>query len=138
RRKGWTTRVADGESAREVGYFDPFIAKRALDVLQPDMRAFGFTRQWELSRRLPADSGITLAPHNWGSFLGLYMQLVLARGVDNVLMAEQDPSSSDLFERSAFEFKEGKVRVPDTPGCGLVLREDVFDRQYKAAAWVVS
>ena len=66
------------------------------------------------------------------------MQLVLARGVGNVLIAEQDPSSSDLFDVSAFEFKEGKMRVPESPGCGLVLREDVFDRQYKSAAWVVS
>ena len=51
RRKGWTTQVADGESAREVGHFDQYIAQRALDVLQPDIRALGLTRQWELSRQ---------------------------------------------------------------------------------------
>src|SRR5262249_50696189 len=79
RGKGWKTLVADGESAREVGHFDTFIENRAIDVLQPDIRAFGLTLQWELSRKIPADSGIALAPHNWGSFLGLPMQLVLAR-----------------------------------------------------------
>jgi L-alanine-DL-glutamate epimerase-like enolase superfamily enzyme len=138
RRKGWKTLVADGESAREVNHFDPFIAQKALDVLQPDIRALGLTKQWELSRKLPADSGITLAPHNWGSFLGLYMQAVLARGVSNVLICEQDPSASDLFDVSAFVIKEGKMKVPDAAGCGLVLREDVFDRRYKPAAWTVS
>jgi L-alanine-DL-glutamate epimerase-like enolase superfamily enzyme len=135
RGKGWKTLVADGESAREVGHFDAFIEKRAIEVLQPDIRAFGLTLQWELSRKIPADSGITLAPHNWGSFLGLPMQLVLARGIPNFLMAEEDRSTSDLFDVSAFERKEGKVKVPDVPGCGLVLREDVFKKKYQAGAW---
>jgi D-galactarolactone cycloisomerase len=137
RKKGWKTLVADGESARDVKHFEPFIEKEALDVLQPDIRAFGLTKQWELSRKVPARSGIKLAPHNWGSFLGLYMQLVLARGIPNFLIAEQDTSTSDLFDTSAFVFKDGKVKVPDTPGCGLVLREDVFRRKYRRSAWVV-
>jgi hypothetical protein len=65
------------------------------------------------------------------------MQLVLARGTPNVLIAEQDTAASDLFDTSAFEFKEGKIRVPDTPGCGLILREDVFKRSYLPLAWTV-
>jgi L-alanine-DL-glutamate epimerase-like enolase superfamily enzyme len=136
-KKGWKTRIADGESARDVGHFDDFIKSEALDVLQPDIRAFGLTKQWELSRKIAAKSDLKLAPHNWGSFLGLYMQLVLARGIPNFLMAEQDTSTSDLFDTSAFEFKEGKVRVPDLAGCGLRLREDVFAKKYQKDAWVV-
>jgi L-alanine-DL-glutamate epimerase-like enolase superfamily enzyme len=137
RKRGWRTLVADGESAREVKHFEPFIDREALDVLQPDIRAFGLTLQWELSRRLKGRPGIKLAPHNWGSFLGLHMQLVLARGVPNFLIAEEDRSSSDLFDTSAFTFKAGQVRVPDVPGCGLVLREDVFKKAYAAQVWVV-
>jgi len=66
------------------------------------------------------------------------MQLVLARGIPNFLMAEEDRSTSDLFDTSAFTFKEGKMRVPDSPGCGLVLREEVFRKKYQEGAWVVS
>jgi L-alanine-DL-glutamate epimerase-like enolase superfamily enzyme len=137
KKKGWKTYVADGESAREVKHFDAFIEHEALDVLQPDMRAFGVTLQWELARQLAAKPAIRLAPHNWGSFLGLHMQLVLARGIPNFLMAEQDPSSSDLFDTSAFPFKDGQMRMPDLPGCGLGLREDVFKDKYQKGAWVV-
>ena len=39
-------------------------------------------------------------------------------------MAEQDPANTDLFDASAFELRDGRMRVPDTPGCGLVLRTD--------------
>jgi D-galactarolactone cycloisomerase len=137
RKRGWTTLVADGESAREVKHFEPFIERGALDVLQPDIRAFGLTLQWELSRRLKARPAIKLAPHNWGSHLGLHMQLVLARGIPNFLIAEEDISTSDLFDTSAFTFKDGRARVPDIPGCGLSLREEIFKKHYAAQAWVV-
>jgi D-galactarolactone cycloisomerase len=138
RRKGWKTLAADGESAREVRHFDPFIEREALDVLQPDIRAFGLTLQWELSRKAATRPSIKLAPHNWGSFLGLYMQLVLARGIPNFLIAEEDRSTSDLFDASAFVMKDGRMSVPDSPGCGLILREDVFKKKYQETAWVVS
>ncbi len=81
--KGWRTRVADGESAHEVEYFDPYIRHDALDVLQGDIRAFGLTKLWELSRRAESHPGIRLAPHNWGSNLGVYMMMPLARGIPN-------------------------------------------------------
>ena len=136
--KGRKTLVADGESAREVGHFDPYLKAGALDVLQADIRAFGLTLLWELSRRAAAAGhSALLAPHNWGSFLGVYMMVVLGRGIPNFLMAEQDTSSSDLFDTSAFVKKEGRMKVPDTPGCGLVLREDVFEARYRKEAWTV-
>ncbi len=144
--KGWKTLLADGESAGDVSHFDAFLAREALDVYQPDIRAFGLTLQWAMSRRLLSREMLSsrtiapfkLAPHNWGSHLGLHMQLVLARGIPNFLIAEQDTAASDLFDTSAFVFKNGKMHVPDLPGCGLVLREDVFKQKYQKDAWRVS
>jgi hypothetical protein len=63
--------------------------------------------------------------------------LVLSRGIPNFLIAEQDPSISDPFDTSAFEFKERKVLVPDVPGCGLVLRVEMFKAKYQKTAWTV-
>ncbi len=138
RAKGWKTLLADGENAREIALFDPYIERAAFDVYQPDIRTFGLTLQWELSRRLSRKRpDLTLAPHNWGSHLGLHMQLVLARGIPNFLIAEEDRSVSDLFDTSAFTFKEGKMRAPDLPGCGLVLREQVFRDRYEGNSWTV-
>jgi D-galactarolactone cycloisomerase len=137
REKGWKTRVADGESAREVKHFDPYIEADALDVLQPDVRAFGLTLQWEQSRRIAKKPGLELAPHNWGSHLGLYMELILGRGLANFLLAEDDRSTSDLFDPSGWEFREGTVKVPDVPGCGLVVREEVYRKKYLPGAWGV-
>jgi L-alanine-DL-glutamate epimerase-like enolase superfamily enzyme len=138
KKKGWSTLVADGESADDLDDFEGLIDHHALDVLRPDIHTFGLSRQCALARKLSLKSGIKLAPHNEGSFLGFYAQLMLGRAIPNLFKAEQDPCSSDLFDTSRFEFKEGKVRVPWFPGCALSLREDVFKRDYQQDAWSVA
>lgn len=136
--RGRKTLIADGESADDIDDLAGLIDHEALDVFQPDIRTFGLTRQCALARKMSLHPGLKLAPHNWGSFLGLYMQLTLARGIPNFLIAEQDPSTSDLFDTSAFEFRNGKIRVPDViPGCGITIREDVYRKKYAATAWSV-
>lgn len=136
--RGRKTLIADGESADDIDDLVGLIDHEALDVFQPDIRRFGLTRQCALARKMALHPRLKLAPHNWGSFLGLYMQLTLARGVPNFLMAEQDPSTSDLFDTSAFEFRNGKIRVPDViPGCAITIRQDVYEKKYAANAWSV-
>ena len=62
------------------------------------------------------------------------MELLLGRALPNFLMAEIDWSRCDLFDSSAFQWADGKVTVPDTPGCGLVLNEDLFQSKYAEKA----
>jgi D-galactarolactone cycloisomerase len=137
RERGWKTLVADGESARKVSHFDPFIEANAIDVLQGDIRTLGFTRQLTLSRKI-STKNMLLAPHNWGSYIALHMQAVLARGIPNFCIAEQDPTETDLFAGAElFKLEDGLVSVPDTPGCGLELRVEEARKRFKPD-WQVS
>ena len=136
RYRGWKTLVADGESAREPAHFAPYLEAKALDVLQGDIHVFGLGRLTELAR-LAKPAGATLAPHNWGSFTGLYLQLVLARGIPNFLIAEQDPAATEVFDVSAWELREGKMRVPDLPGLGMGFRPEA-DPANVEMLWEVS
>lgn len=136
-KKGYKTLVAGGASARDLTDYNALIAHKAIDVYQPDIRVFGMTRACALARRLSLEPSLRLAPRGWGSFLGLTMQLVIARAVPNFLIAEQDPCVSDLFDASAFKLAEGKIRAPDVPGCGLTLVEDMFQAKYAKDAWSV-
>jgi L-alanine-DL-glutamate epimerase-like enolase superfamily enzyme len=138
KKRGFSALVADGESARDLDDFDVLIAHEALDVFQPDIRVFGLTRMCVLARKLAVRPRLKLAAHNWGSFLGLYMQAIVGRSVPNFLVAEHDPCTSDLFDASSYTFKDGRLRPPETPGCGLTLREDVYKARYAADAWTVS
>ncbi len=112
REKGLKTLVADGESARDLDDLVNFIDESAIDVFQPDVRAFGMSRQAAIARRIAIKPNLKLAPHNWGSFLGLYMQLTLARGLSNILIAEQDISTSDLFDAPKRPSRSWRCRRP--------------------------
>ncbi len=125
---GRQTLLADGESVGDAAQYRPYIQAKALDVLQANVLGFGLQRLRELSRAT-APAGISLAPNNWGSFFGFYLELILGRGIPNLLLAEQDPCASDAVDVSGFEFKEGRARVPDTPGCGWAVRMEVLQRR---------
>src|SRR4029078_1259002 len=74
REHGWQTLLADGETQSELSAFKPFIENRAIDILQGDMNHFGVEGIiTEAETAQPA--GIRIAPHNWGSLIGFYMQL---------------------------------------------------------------
>jgi len=128
RGRGQHTLLADGESVGDPARYRPYIRSKALDVLQGNVLGFGLQRLRELSR-LTAPAGISLAPNNWESFFGFYLEAILGRAVPNLLMAEQDPCSSDAVDVSGFELKDGHVRAPDTPGCGWTVRMDVLARK---------
>jgi L-alanine-DL-glutamate epimerase-like enolase superfamily enzyme len=126
RDRGWTTMIADGESIYHSRAYRPFIAARALDILQSNIHAFGLQKMAALSRAA-APSGISLAPNNFGSFLGFYLEVVLGRGIPNLVLAEEDPSENEIMDVEGFEFRDGHRRAPDLPGCGWRVREGALD-----------
>jgi L-alanine-DL-glutamate epimerase-like enolase superfamily enzyme len=138
RHQGQGTLLADGESASAVEHFDPYLKALAFDVVQPDIRAFGLTLQWEQARRIETEApGVKLAPHNWGSILGLPMQLMLGRALGSFLMAEIDTATSDLFDLEPYRVRDGAVAVGSEPGNGLVVRDDVLRSKYLPSGWRV-
>jgi len=122
---GWSTRLADGETQSELDPFKPFINARAIEILQGDMRRFGFEgilteAAWAKEQKL------LVAPHNWGSLVGYYMQLHVGRAITNFYRAEHDPLSSAVLIAEGFERSEGTSTVPAAAGFGLAIDEKAF------------
>ena len=129
-RHGWKTLVADGETQRNLDAYKPFIAARAIDILQGDMNRFGFEGiLTEAAWAKPA--GVLVAPHNWGSLVGYYMQLHVGRAITNFYRAENDPLSNRVLIADGYELREGTSSVPDTPGFGLKIDEPEFSTAAK-------
>jgi L-rhamnonate dehydratase len=125
RERGWKTLVADGETQSKLEAFKPFIESRSIDVLQGDMNHFGF--EGILTKAAWAEpAGIQVAPHNWGSLIGFYMQLHVGRAIPNLYMAEHDPLSADLLIADGYKIKDGICSVPTTPGFGMAIDENKF------------
>lgn len=127
---GWKTLVADGESQRDPEAFRPFVEAGVIDVMQGDMKHFGFEKILE-EAALGAARGVLVAPHNWGSLLGYYMQLQVGRAVKNFYMAEHDPLQTDVLIADGYSRAGGLATVPDVPGLGLSLDEEKFASEAK-------
>ncbi len=135
---GLETLIADGESVREVEAFDPYLQPRRLvDVLQMDIRRGGFVAVREMARRARA-AGAVCVPHNWGSQIGLLMGLHAAKAVENVTFAEDDRSTCDALIAEGYAFANGRYGVPDAPGLGIRVNEEVYRQKYRDQEIVVA
>lgn len=126
----WKTLVADGESGREVEFYRPFINARAIDVCQADMRQFGIDGIMTIAG-LCKEKGILVAPHNWGSLIGYYMQLHIGRAISNFYRAEHDPVTTDVIIAEGYTMKDGCATVPASPGFGFAINENKFASDVK-------
>ena len=132
REHGWQTLVADGETQGELEVFKPFIEAQAIEVYQADMNRFGF--EGILTEAAWAEEQeLLVAPHNWGSLVGFYMQLQVGRAIPNFYRAEHDPLTTPVLIADGYSVKDGEATLPDTPGCGLRLDEERFARDVEPA-----
>jgi len=125
RQHRWKTLVADGETQKKLDAYKPFIKARAIDIFQGDMNRFGFEGiLTEAAWCKP--QGLKVAPHNWGSLVGYYMQLHVGRAITNFYRAEHDPLSNTVLIAEGYKILDGRSSVPDAPGFGLKIDEDKF------------
>ncbi len=123
--QGSKTLIADGETQQNLDAYKPFIDARAIDIFQGDMNRFGMEGiMTEAAWCKP--QGLTVAPHNWGSLVGFYMQLHIGRAITNLYRAEHDPLSTDVLIADGYRIQDGHCRVPDSPGFGLKINDDRF------------
>ncbi len=129
--EGIETLIAEGESMRKVDDIKPFLEPgRLVDVTQMDIRRGGFLANLE-SARLAAKAGARTVPHNWGSQVGLWMGLHLAKAVKSVIAAEDDRSTMDAIVAKGYPFKNGMYSVSNKPGLGIEVNEEIYAEKYE-------
>jgi L-alanine-DL-glutamate epimerase-like enolase superfamily enzyme len=117
--------IADGETQSEIDPLVPLMEANAVDVYQLDMRLMGcegILREAAACRPY----GGRVAPHNWGSLIGFYMQLHTALAVPNFFRAEHDPLTTPTLRADGYRIEDGQATVPDSPGFGLALDMERF------------
>ncbi|HET6883643.1 MAG TPA: enolase C-terminal domain-like protein [Pirellulales bacterium] len=128
RDRGWGTLVADGETQHELAAYQPFAEAGAIDVFQGDMNHFGI--DGILAEAVMAKPhGGRIAPHNWGSLVGFFMESHVGRAVTNFYRAEHDPLASNVLVADSYQNDEGMVSVSDAPGFGLSIDDTTFARE---------
>jgi L-alanine-DL-glutamate epimerase-like enolase superfamily enzyme len=128
--------ISDGE-----GRADPHLLEWAkegvVDVIQYDIMSHGFTR-WLATGNLLDEWGVRSAPHHYGTHYGNYVAAHLAGAVRGLTFVEWDEATTPGLDTSGYSISEGSVLVPDTPGFGLGLDEEIFQRAVRETGFAFS
>jgi D-galactarolactone cycloisomerase len=136
---GTTTLIAAGEIEYTLSGFWPWITRRAVDILQPDVcAAGGFTAIKQIVAAAQA-ANLLVNPHIFGTGIGLAASLhaaavvppcPLSRGAYEPL-AEFDQSPHpfrDAVVHEPLTMQEGRLSIPTGPGLGIEVDRVALDR----------
>ncbi|MCY3796979.1 MAG: mandelate racemase [Chloroflexi bacterium] len=123
-REGLSVLIADGEGGAPPELMD-WARAGLVDVIQYDIFSHGFSNWLETGAQLD-DWGVRAAPHHYGRHLGNYVSGHLATAVKGFTFVEWDEAATPGLDASGYRVEAGQVVIPDAPGFGLALKEEVF------------
>jgi L-alanine-DL-glutamate epimerase-like enolase superfamily enzyme len=129
-------RIAGGELDREMSELRDLIAEGCLDVLQPDVVSVGGITGLAKIAAMAGEHGIAFTPHSWGNGIGVMANAQLMGGATDGGFFEfpWDPpewtnARRDFMLRTPLDVDaDGDLVLPDAPGLGFELDEDMLER----------
>ena len=135
-REGLSVLIADGEGWASTALMD-WARDGFVEVIQYDIFSHGFSNWLRTGAQLDA-WGARTAPHHYGRHLGNFVTGHLATAVKGFTFVEWDEVTTPGIDSSAYRVEEGQVVIPDSPGFGLDLEEDVFRAAVADGGWEMS
>jgi len=123
--------IAGGEVLTRRQAFMPWMAARALDIVQPDVTKVGGISEERRIAWMAQDHGIRFIPHGWNTAVGLAADLQIASAFPGTDLVEYLTGSPFIDELSANAFQldcDGMLAIPNRPGLGLDLDRDVVKK----------
>ncbi len=136
--------VAGGECEYTRWGFRELIARRCVDILQPEVLSLGGVTEFRKVVALATTWGVPIIPHVWGSAVAIALNLHLVASLPDFPgsltpvqpMLEYDTTPNPLRELLAREplgvleqvAKQGYVVVPEKPGLGVELDDGIVQR----------
>ena len=124
--------MAGGELLFGLGGFTPLIRRRAFDVIMPDVKHCGGLLELTRIAAAAADERILVAPHHPSGPISTAASVHAGAGAANVNFLELQYGEvswrSDVLV-PVERFVDGSIAVPDRPGLGIELNDDVIRRR---------
>jgi L-alanine-DL-glutamate epimerase-like enolase superfamily enzyme len=124
--KGYATLVADGEFAPPPSFFQ-MVEQGWIDLVQQDFRFKGLS-WWRKTAEMIEPWGALCAPHTWGSFVEKFPHAHFAASVPHYSLLEACPADMPGLITDAWKMEDGKLFVPDEPGCGFDVDEEFYQK----------
>ncbi len=136
------TPVAGYETETGLPGFRELIARRAVDIVQPDVIWTGGITESRKVAALAQAYGLPIIPHVFSSAVSSIANMHFIASLPNGGLLEFDqnpnPLRTDLFEEPIDIGSDGLVRLPERPGLGVTLNQETIDRyrleNHRAAA----
>jgi D-galactarolactone cycloisomerase len=123
--------IAAGENEFRVHGFKQLFDNNAVDVAMPDIGRAGGIQETRNICVLAESYGVLVSPHNYSSGVLLGATIQLMASVPNAHLLEIDTSDNAVYQELLIEplqIKDGFVRVPEFPGLGVELTEEVLKK----------
>jgi D-galactarolactone cycloisomerase len=123
--------IAGGEVLTRRQAFQPWIERRAVDILQPDCTKNGGLSE---SRRIAwsaYDHNIQVVPHGWNTAVGLAADLQFSAAIPVARYVEYLTPCAYIDGLLAEPFRlddQGWLTIPDTPGLGVAIDPEKLRR----------
>lgn len=126
------TPIAGYETAAGLAQFRDLIESRAVDIVQPDVVWSGGITVCRKIAALAEAHGLPVIPHVFSSAVAAVANMHFIASIPNGSWLEFDqnpnPLRSELFTDPIEVDSGGRVRLPDRPGLGVTLNQQVVDR----------
>jgi len=123
--------IASGEVLTRRQSFQPFITRRALDIIQPDVTKCGGLSEARKLGWMAYDHGVMLVPHGWNTGVGVAADLALVAALPVARWVEFQTGVPYIEEIISPRFEldaDGMLRIPTGPGLGIELNQDAIAR----------
>lgn len=126
-----TMRIATGEEESGRRAFARLINETHVDVIQPDMSRCGGLTEAKKIAAMAADNNILCVPHAFKTGILVAASIHLIAAIPNAPVLEFSVTESPLRKgllSTTFEMKDGYVSVPQKPGLGIELNQEVIGK----------
>jgi L-alanine-DL-glutamate epimerase-like enolase superfamily enzyme len=123
--------IAGGEVLTRRQAFQPWIERRAVDILQPDCTKNGGLSESRRIAWLASDHNVQVVPHGWNTAVGLAADLQFSAAIPVARYVEYLTPSAYMDELTTEPFRldaEGCLTIPSGPGLGITIDPDKLKR----------
>jgi L-alanine-DL-glutamate epimerase-like enolase superfamily enzyme len=111
--------------------FLPWIERRAVDYIQPDVTKVGGLSEQHRIGQYADDHSILMVPHGWNTAVGLAADLQLVAAANNARWVEfitPSPYIEDLVAAPITMDENGMLAIPAAPGLGFDWNPDGVEK----------
>jgi L-alanine-DL-glutamate epimerase-like enolase superfamily enzyme len=123
--------IAAGEVLTRRQAFQPWIERRAVDFVQPDVtKCGGLSEAWRIAWSA-YEHGLGWVPHGWNTGVGLAADLALAAALPVARWVEFQtgvPYIEELVDPPWKLDQDGMLPIPTGPGLGITLNRQALAR----------